>query len=64
MLIAVREQVLKVLETARQDKIIGAPLEARVQLSADSQIYPLLSEYSPNCRRCLSYRRSSCTISG
>jgi isoleucyl-tRNA synthetase len=46
MLIAVRDEVQKGLETARQEKIIGAPLEARVQLSADSQIYPLLTEYS------------------
>jgi isoleucyl-tRNA synthetase len=40
-LIAVREEVQKALEAARQEKIIGAPLEARVKLSAD----PLLSEY-------------------
>ena len=45
-LIAVRENVLKSLETARQDKFIGAPLEARVQLSADGELYPLLSQYS------------------
>jgi isoleucyl-tRNA synthetase len=45
-LIAVRENVLKSLETARQEKFIGAPLEARVQLSADGELYPLLSQYS------------------
>ena len=45
-LIAVRESVLKSLETARQEKFIGAPLEARVQLSADGELYPLLSEYA------------------
>jgi isoleucyl-tRNA synthetase len=45
-LIGVRESVMKSLETARQDKFIGAPLEARVQLSADSELYPLLSQYS------------------
>jgi isoleucyl-tRNA synthetase len=45
-LIAVRENVLKSLETARQDKFIGAPLEARVQLSADGELYPLLTQYS------------------
>jgi len=45
-LIVVRESVLKSLETARQEKVIGAPLEARVQLSADAALYPLLREYS------------------
>ena len=45
-LIAVRESVLKSLETARQEKFIGAPLEARVQLSADGDLYPLLSQYA------------------
>jgi isoleucyl-tRNA synthetase len=41
-LIEVREAVLKSLEAARQDKVIGAPLEASVRLSAD----PLLTEYA------------------
>jgi isoleucyl-tRNA synthetase len=45
-LIEVRESVLKSLETARQEKLIGAPLEARVQLSADGDLYPLLSQYA------------------
>ncbi len=44
-LIAVREQVLKPLELARQDKFIGAPLEARVRLKAGDELYPLLNEY-------------------
>jgi isoleucyl-tRNA synthetase len=44
-LIVVREQVLKQLEVARQDKVIGAPLEARVRLKADGGLYPLLKEY-------------------
>ena len=44
-LIAVRESVMKSLETARQEKFIGAPLEAKVQLSADGELYPLLSQY-------------------
>jgi isoleucyl-tRNA synthetase len=38
---AVRERVLKMLETARQEKLIGSPLEARVTLEKD----PLLEEY-------------------
>ena len=42
----VREDVLKSLETARQAKLIGAPLEARVTLSADGDLYPLLEQYA------------------
>ena len=45
-LIKVREDVLKSLEEARQAKFIGAPLEARVRLTADSGLYPLLEEYA------------------
>jgi isoleucyl-tRNA synthetase len=45
-LIEVRDSVLKSLETARQEKLIGAPLEARVQLSADGDLYPLLIQYA------------------
>jgi isoleucyl-tRNA synthetase len=41
-LLPVREQVLKSLETARQEKFIGAPLEARVHLEANGDLYPLL----------------------
>ncbi len=44
-LMAVREQVLKPLELARQEKFIGAPLEARVRLKAPDDLYPLLDEY-------------------
>ncbi len=45
-LIGVREIVMKSLETARQEKFIGAPLEAKVQLSADAELFPLLTEYA------------------
>ena len=45
-LIKVREDVLKSLEAARQDKSIGAPLEARVRLTANGNLYPLLEEYA------------------
>jgi len=45
-LIKVREEVLKSLEEARQAKFIGAPLEARVRLSANGTLYPLLQEYA------------------
>ena len=41
----VRDDVLKSLEAARQEKLIGAPLEARVRLSANGDLYPLLEEY-------------------
>ncbi len=45
-LMEVREEVLKSLETARRDKFIGAPLEARVSISANSDLYPLLEQYA------------------
>ncbi|HVN06455.1 MAG TPA: isoleucine--tRNA ligase [Bryobacteraceae bacterium] len=45
-LIKVREDVLKSLEEARQGKFIGAPLEARVRLTANGNLYPLLQEYA------------------
>ena len=41
-LMPLRDEVLKSLEAARQEKVIGAPLEARVRLSADDALYPLL----------------------
>jgi isoleucyl-tRNA synthetase len=44
-LMAVRDQVLKSLEAARQSKFIGAPLEARVKLEAGADLLPLLKEY-------------------
>jgi len=45
-LIKVREDVLKSLEEARQQKFIGAPLEARVRLGANGDLYPLLEQYA------------------
>jgi isoleucyl-tRNA synthetase len=45
-LLPVREAVLRSLETARQEKSIGAPLEARVRLSANGALYPLLIEHA------------------
>jgi isoleucyl-tRNA synthetase len=44
-LIAVRDTVLKSLEAARQEKFIGAPLEARVRLRAGGDLYTVLQEY-------------------
>jgi isoleucyl-tRNA synthetase len=46
-LMAVRDQVLKPLEVARQvEKRIGKSLEARVVLAAGPDFYPLLREYA------------------
>jgi len=45
-LIGVRDEVLKSLETARREKLIGAPLEARVRLSANGDLLPLLEQYA------------------
>jgi isoleucyl-tRNA synthetase len=45
-LIMVRDSVLKSLDTARNEKLIGAPLEARVRLSANGDLYPLLQQYA------------------
>jgi isoleucyl-tRNA synthetase len=45
-LMEVRSQVLKSLELARQEKFIGAPLEAHVHIAANGDVYPLLSEYA------------------
>ena len=44
-LLPVREQVLKTLETARQDKVIGSPLEAHVQLAAGGDLLLLLEAH-------------------
>jgi len=44
-LIALRNEVLKALEVARQEKFIGSPLEARVRLAADGDVRPLLEDY-------------------
>jgi isoleucyl-tRNA synthetase len=41
----VRDQVLKALEVAREEKRIGKSLEARALLTAGPDFYPLLSEY-------------------
>ena len=44
-LIEVRNDVLKALEVARQNKFIGAPLEALVRLKAGDDLYDLLGRY-------------------
>src|SRR5262249_29113605 len=45
-LLEVRDGVLKSLETARNEKLIGAPLEAQVQISANGDLLPLLEQYA------------------
>jgi len=45
-LVEVRETVLKSLEVARQERFIGAPLEARIHLRANGDLYPLLEQYA------------------
>ena len=45
-LMEVRDVVLKHLDTARNEKLIGAPLEARVRLSANGELYTLLEQYA------------------
>jgi isoleucyl-tRNA synthetase len=45
-LLPVRDQVLKVLDTAREDKIIGSSLEAAVSLSADDKLHSLLKRHA------------------
>jgi isoleucyl-tRNA synthetase len=37
---------LKSLETARNEKLIGAPLEAHLKLSANGDLFPLLENYA------------------
>jgi isoleucyl-tRNA synthetase len=45
-LMPVRDVVLKHLDTARNQKLIGAPLEARVRLRANGELHTLLEQYA------------------
>jgi len=45
-LLGVRDEVLKHLERARQERLIGAALEAQVRLRAGGSVYSLLEEYA------------------
>jgi isoleucyl-tRNA synthetase len=45
-LVPIRDQVLKVLDAAREDRVIGSSLEAAVVLSADAELYPLLARHA------------------
>jgi isoleucyl-tRNA synthetase len=44
-LVAMRDEVLKALEIARQEKFIGGSLEACVRLSVSEDLRPLVEEY-------------------
>ena len=44
-LLKVRVEVLKALETAREQKEIGSGLEAQVTLQAPDAIYPVLEKF-------------------
>ncbi len=46
MLLPVRDQVLKALDAAREDKVIGASLEAAVSLEAGGDLYGLLEAHA------------------
>ncbi len=45
LLTSLRNEVLKVLEAARNKKLIGNPLEAKVYIRADKNWIPLLDQY-------------------
>jgi isoleucyl-tRNA synthetase len=49
-LLAVRDQVLKALEEARNQKQIGKSLEAQVKVTASEPLYPVLERYQPDLR--------------
>jgi isoleucyl-tRNA synthetase len=49
-LLAIRDEVLKALDTARNEKLIGKPLEAQVIISAADPAYALLSRYQEQLR--------------
>jgi isoleucyl-tRNA synthetase len=49
-LLAVRDQVLKALEEARNQKKIGKSLEAQVKVTASDPYYPVLERHRPDLR--------------
>jgi len=46
-LVPVRDEVLKALDVAREDKVIGSSLEAAVLLEAGGDLYQLLHRFAP-----------------
>jgi isoleucyl-tRNA synthetase len=49
-ILAVRDEVLKALEVARKEKLIGSGLEAVVRIEAPESLYPLLERYGSDLR--------------
>jgi isoleucyl-tRNA synthetase len=49
-ILAVRDEVLKALEIARKEKLIGSGLEAEVTIHAPANLYPLLDRYRGDLR--------------
>ena len=50
VLLNIRGEALKSLETARTEKLIGGGLEAQVQISAPESLYPVLDRYRRDLR--------------
>ena len=49
-LLTVRDEALKALEAARNEKRIGGSLEAQIRLSAPDSLYPVLQRYQDQLR--------------
>jgi isoleucyl-tRNA synthetase len=49
-LLAARDQALKALEAARNEKRIGSSLEAQIRLAAPESLYPVLERYRAQLR--------------
>jgi isoleucyl-tRNA synthetase len=49
-LLAIREEVMKALDTARNEKLIGKPLEAQIIIAAGDPAYSLLARYQDQLR--------------
>jgi isoleucyl-tRNA synthetase len=49
-LLSVRDEALKALEAARNEKRIGGSLEAQIRLRASDSVYPLLERYQDQLR--------------
>jgi isoleucyl-tRNA synthetase len=50
ILLSVRDEALKALEAARNEKRIGSSLEAQIRLSAPGSVYPVLERYGDQLR--------------
>ena len=49
-LLGIREEVMKALDTARNEKMIGKPLEAQLTITAANPAYSLLARYKEQLR--------------